>query len=218
MTGSHEWFPFHEDESVAAAIGALLTGVSSLHEATTQYDVPSELVVNAIHELGLTEHVDADFPIETSVSSRELPKFLRDREPVTREQSGVRERPSSDMTSSTYDISFPRAVFSEACKCAQEQVSNHIRDILGTDAADLRVATRAIPTDREFPDHVRWITVEYLVDDSGPESPAKVSTPSFPFERLENALPRTVDAAVDVEGETFVVRNIPVIATKEHWT
>jgi len=108
-------------------------------------------------------------------------------------------------------------VLSGAGQHAREQVSAHVRDALGADATGLRVATRAVPTDRELPDHVRWIAVEYLVDDSSPRSPAKVSTPPFPFERLEPVLPRTVDTTVETEGETFVVRNIPVVATKEHW-
>ncbi|WP_458189803.1 hypothetical protein [Haladaptatus sp. NG-WS-4] len=218
MTDTYEFALYHEDADVAAAIGDLLNGDSSVDDVVSQYGVTPEIVTEAIVTLGITEHIAADLPDTVADDQqRNRPAFFDDRDSITRQRRGIRDDSAIDTLSDTSEISFTRALLSEASQRAREQVLQHITDKLGSDAAQLRVTVRSVPTNREYPDHIRWISVEYPIDDSDHTKPAKVQSPTFPFARLEEILPRTIDVTVDFADETFTVRNIPVVANKEYW-
>lgn len=218
MTDAHDLTVFHDDTSVAAAIGGLLDGRTSVDDVVSRYGVAPETVANAVAQLGIADHIAADLPdTETDCQQRERPAFLDQREPVIRRRREIRDDTASAIADDTYETPFVRALLSEASQRARDRVSEYLTDEFGSEADRLRVAVSAVPTDREYPAHVRWISVKYPVDDTDDTTSPKVRSPPFPFERFEAALPKTVDATVELVGETFTVRNIPVVATEERW-
>ncbi|QLG60829.1 hypothetical protein [Halorarum salinum] len=219
MTEVNEFVLLHADRRVAAAVGQLLTGGESVEKIADEFAVAPETVENAIVESGLTEHV-AGIHLNSEVDQqqqRKPPTFLQNGEPITRQKQGIRDETAKEKVSPTYEVSFTRAVLSEASQKARELVSQQVSQEFGEDATRLRVAVRATPTDQEFPDHVRWIAVEYPVDASKSSSPGMIQSPPFQFSQLEEFLPDTIDVTVELSGETFSVRNIPVAATEERW-
>ena len=218
MTDTHQLILFHDDPSVAAAIGSLLDGSPSIDDVASKYGIASETVANAVAELGIADHVAGSLPeAETDCQRRERPAFLDQREPITRRRRGIRDEITRAIAGDTREIPLVQALLSEVSQHAREQVVERITSEFGSEADRLRVAVSAVPTDREYPDHVRWISVKYPIDATDDATPAKVRSPAFPFERLEEALPKTVDASVELVGETFIVRNVPVVAVEEHW-
>lgn len=218
MTDTYDLTLYHDSEGVAAAIGALLSGRPSVEAVASQYDVAPETVTNAVISLGVEDQIAASLPdVEISCQQQERPAFLDQRDPVTRQKRGIRDDSTRAIVSDSYEISFERALLSEASQRAQEQVERHITDTLGAEADQLRVTVHAVPTNRDYPAQVRWIAVEYPIDDSDATTPTKVQSPPFPFARLEDALPQTVTVTVELDGESFNVHNIPVVATKEYW-
>ena len=218
MTASRELALFHEDASVAAAVGALLTGSQSVDDVATKYGVAPKIVARAIVAWGIEERVAAELP-ETVIDHRQRDPlaFLADRAPVTRQQRGIRDEEAKEKASDTYELEFTRALLSEAGRRARERVTELLADEFGSDITGVVVRIRAELTDREYPDHVRWIAVGYSTGDSDLPGHMQVPSPPFSFARLEEVLPKTLDVTVEVAGETLTVRNIPVVATRDYW-
>ena len=217
VTDSHDLVLFHEDANVAVAIAALLDGSPSIDDVADRYDVGVETVTNTVTELGIADYVETDLPeTKTDLPERNRPDFSVQRDSVTRQRRGIRDDETNAIAGDTYELSFERALLSEASQSARERVSKLVTDRFGSNADRLRVATRAVPTTRDYPNHVRWISIRYPIDDTD-ACPPTVRSPPFPFELLEDAFPRTVDVTVELVGERFAVRNVPVVVTKEYW-
>ena len=218
MSDAHDLVLYHDNASIAAAVGALLSGSLSIDAVASQYGVTPDAVANTIISLGIDDEIEATLPkTEANDLQQERPSFLDQRPPVTIPKRGIRDDSTRAIVSDFDEVPFIRALLSEASQRAQDEVSKGLTNEFGSGADQLRVTVCAVPTSREYPDHVRWIAVKYPIDKSGPTSPTKVNSPPFEFERLEEALPKTVTVTVDLNGETFTVHNIPVVASEEYW-
>ncbi|MDS0296611.1 hypothetical protein [Halogeometricum luteum] len=223
MTATHELFPFHEDSDVAAALGTLLVQRGSVdpekfNTIANRFNLdPNQLEVAAI-QLGIEDEILGVQKVsdDEAVIRRNSPDFLNSRESVTREYDGVRDSGPDGSTTRTNEMSFQSWLLVEATKIARETIKRLLYDHLGDEAKAVRVSTQAAVGTAEYPERVLWVGVSYPVDKSEPRMiPAVSNPPSFPFDRLVELLPETLDTTVEYQGKTFHVRNIPVVPFQE---
>ena len=224
MTATHELHPFHEDAAVAGALGCLLVqrgapDPDALDAVAERFGVDPVRLETAVNRLGVGGQID-DLPGRVdgeAVSHRTAPEWLAGRDPIERTRDGIRDPELRERVDATDELSFESWLLVAAAKEGRTSVTGLLEDALGDDAETLSVRTRAEPGTAPFPERVLFVGVAYPVDATEPsEAPAVVAPPPFPFEAVEAALPGAVDVRVASGDETFVVRNLPVVAFEEH--
>ncbi|ELZ86577.1 hypothetical protein C453_05549 [Haloferax elongans ATCC BAA-1513] len=223
MNTTFELVPFHEDAAVAVALGTLLIQRGSvdptpLAEIAREFDIdPDQLTVAAI-KLGVEDEIldDVAVPEGEQISQRSPPEFLASKGSVTREYGGLRDPGPGESTTRTNEMSFQSWLLVEATKSARETVNQLLSDHFGDEAAVVRAGTQAAIGTAAFPERILWVAVSYPIDKTDPKTvPAVPNPPSFPFDRLGEILPQTLNVPVEHGGETFLVRNIPVVPFRE---
>ena len=223
---AHELYPFHEDASVAAALGRLLVRRESPDPETfdavaRRFGVDPVRLETAVYRLGVEAELDG-LPGRVDpagVPHRTTPAFLADRDPVVRERDGIRDPEARARADQTYELSFEAWVLVEATKEGRMRVGELLEDALGDAAETLSVQTRAELGTAPFPARVLFVGVAYPVNANDPGKISAVpEPPPFPFGDVVAALPITIDVRVASGDETFVVRNLPVVPLEEYWT
>lgn len=222
MDTTRELVPFHGDDAIAAALGTLLVqrdsvAPESLAEIADRFDVEPARLRTAVHRLGVQNEIpggsgESDGNVR---ARRSVPDFLEGRT-ITREYGGVRDPELAEVAARTTEMSLQSWLLVEATKSARGTVEEVLRERLGDEADALAVGTRAAIGTAAFPERVLWVGISYPVDESDSGAiPAVVNPPSFPFDRLAEIAPTTLDVDVEHEGETFRVRNVPVVPFRE---
>lgn len=226
MEASYELYPFHEDESIAVALGTLLVqrdtvSSASFDKIATKSGVnPSRLRSVVVH-LGLEdviERVVEDVPelsSQENISPRSVPSVFEGRAPIVIESDGIRDPDLKEHVSETQEVSFQTWILIESSRTALASVTQIVEDALGRDTEGVKVTVQAEPSTVPYPERFLWIAAQYLIDGSDPGDPPAVrNPPSFPFAKLVEVVPLTVNASVEHDGERFDIRNIPVTPYK----
>ena len=226
MTATRELHPFHEDATVAAALGRLLVRREApdsepFDAVADRFGVDPVRLEIAVYRLGVESEIDglSGRVDPETVPCRTAPAFLADRDSVVRERDGVRDPEARARADPTRELSFEAWLLVEAAKEGRRTVRRRLENTLGDDAETLSVQTRAVLGASPFPERVLFVGVAYPVNANGPGKISAVQEPPpFPFGDVEAALPRSIDVRVPSGDETFVVRNLPVAAFEEYHT
>lgn len=216
MSQSDEFALFHDDPDIAIEIAKLLTEERSA-AINRKASANSRRLAAAIIELGVEEFVTAEITVNDGrTGSREPPDFLLDKPSVTMETGYRRGRSQEGIPNPTTELPFVNWVIMKAADNALDQTRQLLQTELDA-ATGLQPEIRSIRPKNGFPPDLRWIVVNYLIDDSGSRTTSAVPTPPMvAFERLDEILPTTVNGIVESDSETIIVENIPIIAHKKY--